>query len=405
MRRSRELQDAMAVIERGTVEIFPRPDLEDKLAHSIAKAEPLRVKFGMDPTAPDIHLGHSVPLRKLRDFQDLGHTAVLVVGDFTGLVGDPSGRSKTRPQLSPDEIEQNAETYLDQAAAILDPERLKVVRNGDWFGAMAFRDVLDLASKMTVARMLERDDFSKRYAEGSPISIHEFLYCLMQGYDSVQVRSDVELGGTDQRFNLLVGRQLQRDAGQEPQVAITMPMLVGTDGTEKMSKSLGNYVGITEPPAEMYGKIMSLPDPAMRDYFTLLTKVPADEIERLLGPDSHPRDAKRRLAREIVGFYGGADAAAEAEAEFDKVFVRSELPSEIPDYTPPRADLKDGKIWIARLVKGAGLADSTTEARRLIGQGAVSIDDTRIDDPEADVPVVDGMVLRVGKRRFARVKM
>ncbi|MFW6107511.1 MAG: tyrosine--tRNA ligase [bacterium] len=395
----------LAVIRRGVVPggIVAEEELREKLA----AGRPLRVKLGVDPTAPDIHLGHTVVLRKLRHFQDLGHTAVLIIGDYTAMVGDPSGRSKTRPQLSYADVEANAQTYVDQVSRVLRSDRLQVVRNGQWFRKMTFLEVLRLASKMTVARMLERDDFARRYAEGSPISLHEFLYCLMQGRDSVEVQADVELGGTDQTFNLLVGRTLQRDAGQSPQVCITTPILPGLDGTEKMSKSLGNHIAVADPPGGpdgMFGKVMSIPDALMRDYFILLTDVPLDEVDRLLA--GHPRDAKVRLATEIVSFYHSPQAAREAAAEFDKVFRRGELPEDMPTRRLEPADLADdGRIWIVRLVLASGFAPSASQARRLVTQGAVTLDGQKITDPEAHVEVADGQVLRVGKRRFAQLAL
>jgi len=397
------LEQQLQLIRRGVVPggITTEDELRQKLERSIAEDRPLRVKLGVDPTAPDIHLGHTVVLRKLRQFQDLGHTAVLIIGDYTAMVGDPSGRSKTRPQLSYADVEANAKTYVDQVTKILRPDRLDVVRNGGWFRKMTFLEVLRLASKMTVARMLERDDFTKRHAQGTPIAIHEFLYCLMQGQDSVEVKADVELGGTDQTFNLLVGRNLQRDAGLQPQVCITTPILPGLDGTEKMSKSLGNHVGVTDPPNAMFGKLMSIPDTLMRDYYTLLTDLPLPDVDALLA--GHPRAAKARLAREIVAFYHTPDAAQAAADEFDRVFRQGELPDEIPQHRLQPADLDDGKAWIVPLAVAAGLAPSTSQARRLVKQGAVSIDGTRIDDIEARLALRGGEILRVGKRRFAQL--
>jgi len=403
---STDVEHQLAVIRRGVVAdgIVTEEELGRKLERSLGEGRPLRVKLGVDPTTPDIHLGHTVVLRKLRQFQDLGHTAVLIIGDYTAMVGDPSGRSKTRPQLTYADVEANAKTYINQVTKILRRDRLEVTRNGDWFRKMTFLEVLRLASKITVARMLERDDFAKRFAGGNPIALHEFLYCLMQGQDSVEVRADVELGGTDQTFNLLVGRNLQRDAGLEPQICIITPILPGLDGAEKMSKSLGNYVGVTDPPtgrSGMFGKVMSIPDSLMRDYFVLLTDVPLEELDELLA--NHPRDAKARLAREIVAFYHNPEAAERAASEFDRVFRDRELPREIPAFRLDAADLEDGKVWIVRLVAASGLASSSSEARRLIQQGAVSIDGERVTDIEARLEITGGEVLRVGKRRFARL--
>ncbi len=363
----------------------------------------------MDPTAPDLHLGHAVVLRKLRQFQDLGHQAVLIVGDYTGLVGDPSGQKKARPQLTYEEIDENARTYFEQAGKILDIERLEIVRNGDWFKKLTFREVLELTSKMTVARMLERDDFSTRYKAGDPIGVHEFLYCLMQGYDSVMVRADVELGGTDQTFNLLVGRDLQRDRGMEPQVAMTLPLLVGTDGTAKMSKSFGNYIGITESPTEMFGKVMSIPDRLMRQYFELCTYLDAAEIDDLCSDDTHPRDAKDRLAREVVTTTTTgpttptvADAGAE---EFRRVFAEGGLPDEIPEVSLDPEELDGGTVWIVKLLVRTGLATTNNEARRAIAQRGVRLDNEVVTDVSLEVEVSDGMLLQHGKRKFVRVRV
>jgi tyrosyl-tRNA synthetase len=396
----------LEVIRRGVVGIISEQELADKLARSLAGGRPLRVKLGVDPTAPDIHLGHTVVLRKLRQFQDLGHTAVLIIGDYTAMVGDPSGRSKTRPQLTYEQVEAHAATYVAQVARILRTDRLEIVRNGDWFRRMTFLDILRLASQMTVARMLERDDFATRYAAGSPIAFHEFLYCLMQGQDSVEVKSDVELGGTDQTFNLMVGRDLQRDAGLAPQVAVTTPLLPGLDGVQKMSKSLGNHIGVTDPPTGengMFGKLMSIPDALMRDYFVLLTDLPMAEVDAILA--GHPRGAKVRLAKEIVAFYHSREAAEAAAAEFDRVFRQHELPEDMPEFRPAASDLEpDGRIWLIKLLTASGLAPSSSEARRLVSQGAVSMDGQRLDDLDARLLLRGGEVFKVGKRKFARIQ-
>jgi len=401
-----EVERQVEVIRRGVVAggITTEEDLERKLGRALDEGRRLRVKLGVDPTAPDIHLGHTVVLRKLRQFQDLGHTAVLIIGDYTAMVGDPSGRSKTRPVLTYADVEANANTYVEQVSTVLRSDRLEVVRNGDWFRKMTFLQVLQLASKTTVARMLERDDFATRYAAGSPISVHEFLYCLMQGQDSIAVKADVELGGTDQTFNLLVGRKLMADAGLEPQVCITTPILPGLDGSEKMSKSLGNHIGVTDPPSGpdgMFGKLMSIPDALMRDYFILLTDLPLDEADSILA--GHPRDAKVRLATEIVSFYHSPDAARAAAEDFDRVHRQRKTPADMPDHPVPLGDIQGGRIWIVQLVAGAGLAASNSEARRLIQQGAVSLDGEKITDVDAHVRIATGQVLRVGKRRFARL--
>ena len=399
-----ELDRQLATIRRGVVPggIVTEDELRAKLDRSLAQRKPLRVKLGVDPTAPDIHLGHTVVLRKLRQFQDLGHTAILIIGDYTAMVGDPSGRSKTRPQLTYDQVEANAATYVAQVAHILRPDRLQIVRNGDWFRPLTFLDVLRLAGKVTIARLLERDDFARRYAKGEPISLHECLYCLMQAQDSVEVRADVELGGTDQTFNLLVGRDFQRDAGQEPQICITTPILPGLDGVEKMSKSLGNHIGITAPPADMFGKLMSIPDKLMRDYYTLLTSIPLPEVETLLA--GHPRDAKSRLAKEIVAFYHSSADAEAAAQEFDRIFRDHALPDDIPDLPVPPALLDDpAGVWIVKLLADTALASSGGDARRLIAQGGVTLDGTRITDVDAHLKLNGGEILRVGKRRFARL--
>jgi len=388
-------------IERGVAEVFPRDELVQKLEKSRREDRPLRVKLGIDPTSPDIHLGHAVPLNKLRHFQDLGHQVVLIIGDYTGMVGDPSGRDATRPQLSHEEVLKHAGTYLDQVGKILDRSRTEVVRNGDWFSKMAFLDVIRLAAKMTVARILERDDFLKRYKAGEPISLHEFLYPVMQGYDSVMVRADVELGGTDQKFNLLVGRQLQKDAGQAPQVALTLPLLIGTDGAQKMSKSYGNHIGISEPPATMFGKVMSVPDALLRPYFDLTTATAPEEVERLLS--GNPMEAKLALARALVERYHGPEAAASAAERFDREVRHKEAPGDVPEVRLPAELLAEGKIWIARLIVHCGFAASTSEARRLVAQGGVSLNGEPIADSSAEVTPASGALLKVGKRKFAKI--
>ena len=405
-----EIAKQVEAIKRGAVQIHTEEDLRGRLAAASKEKRPLRIKLGMDPTAPDVHLGHTVVLRKMREFQDLGHQAVLVVGDYTARVGDPSGQKETRPQLSGEEIEANAATYLSQVGKVLDLDRLEIVRNGDWFKDLTFDEVLRLTSQMTVARMLERDDFSQRFKGGVPIQIHEFLYCLMQGYDSVRIRSDVELGGTDQTFNLLVGRDLQRSHGQPPQICITLPLLEGLGGGPKMSKSLGNAVGLEEPPDEMYGKIMSIPDSLMRSYFTLLTSLPEGEIQGLLSDETHPREAKGRLALEITGEFHGGRAAKKAAEEFIRRFRRKEDPSEMPEIRLSPGDLKlageggeGGEIGIAQAIVLAGFAPSTSEARRLVKQGAVELDRAKVRDPVAVVRLRKGSILKVGKRRIGRI--
>ncbi|HXG38961.1 MAG TPA: tyrosine--tRNA ligase, partial [Bacteroidota bacterium] len=351
------------------------------------------------------HLGHSVVLRKLRHFQDLGHQAILIVGDFTAMIGDPSGRSKTRPPLSLEETRRNGQTYFEQATKILSTKKIQMLYNSEWLGKMSFADVIALASKYTVARMLERDDFETRYKAGEPISIHELLYPLAQAMDSVAVEADIELGGTDQKFNLLVGRDIQREYNMEPQVAITLPILVGTDGVEKMSKSLGNYIGINEPAREIYGKTLSIPDKLIYDYFLLTTNVSARELEQikqaLEDGSVNPRDLKRRLARELVTLYHSAEAALAAEEEFDRIFVKKDVPDELPEtvVSPP-----DGKIGIVDLLTTTQLVSSRAEARRMIVQGAVSVNNERITDDKAVVEILGDVILKVGKRKFMKVK-
>ena len=405
----KELERQMEVIRRGTEEIIPEEDLHRKLERSLKSGKPLKVKLGLDPTAPDIHLGHTVVLNKLRQFQDLGHEVILIIGDFTGRIGDPSGRSETRKQLTEEEVLANAETYRIQIFKVLDPAKTRIVFNSEWLGPMRFAQVVELAGKYTLARMLERDDFDRRYRQGLPIGLHELFYPLMQGYDSVALEADVELGGTDQKFNLLVGRALQKEYGQEPQVAITLPILEGLDGVQKMSKSLGNYVGINEPPQEMYGKLMSLPDELIVRYFELVTRVPLEEVKaitRALKEETmNPRDAKMRLAREIVTMYHGPEAAAAAEEHFRTVFQMRLLPEDMPEVAIDQAELKEGEIWLPRLLVLAGLAPSSSEARRLISQGGVEINQQRVDDPQARVRVEEGMVVRAGRRRFARLRL
>lgn len=396
------VQEQMEVILRGTAEVISEEELEGKIERSLRTGKPLTVKQGFDPTAPDIHIGHTVSLRKLRQFQDLGHKVVFLIGDFTGMIGDPSGRSEMRKRLSRQEVLQNARTYQEQVFKILDPERTVVAFNSEWCEPMKFEDVLVLASRYTVARMLERDDFSQRYKQGKPITIMEFLYPLIQAYDSVALKADVEVGGTDQKFNLLVGRDVQREYGQEPQVALMMPLLVGTDGKEKMSKSLGNYIGINEPPEEIYGKTMSIPDFLIYPYFELATDVDSSELAEikrsLEDPEVNPMDLKRKLARRLVAMYHGEEAARRAEEAFDKVFRRREVPDEVPEYV-----LNQDRIWIVRLLTSSGLASSNSEARRLIAQGGVYIDGRRVTDPNLEVEFKGGEVVKVGKRRFLRV--
>ena len=375
-------------IYRNAVDVIPREELDRRLR----SGPTLRAKLGIDPTAPDIHLGFVVVLKKLREFQDLGHTAVLVVGDYTARVGDPSGRSKTRPVLSPEEIEASTRTYLEQAYLVLDPERTEVRRNSEWLAGLALADIIHLTRATTVARILERDDFSKRFAAGDPITLTELLYPLMQAYDSVALDADVELGGTDQLYNLLMGRHVMEYYGKEPQCVLTTPLLVGTDGTRKMSKSLGNYIGVTDPPAEMFGKAMSIPDHLMPEYYALLLDRPM--------PDAEPVEQKRELARSLVRMFHGEEAAAEAERTFDAV-VRRQVPDDVPEVALP----PDGEVWIVDLISRAGFASTNGEARRFIRGGAVRLGGEVITDEKLSLSVGElrGEVLQVGKRRYARL--
>ena len=401
------VDEQVRILGAGAVDLISEADLRRKLE----RGTPLRVKLGIDPTASDIHLGFAVVLRKLRQFQDLGHVAVLIIGDFTAQVGDPSGRSATRPRLTKEQVDAHAETYLEQVRRILvfDPDLLEVHRNASWLAPMDMEAVLRLTASTTVARMLERDDFAKRYGGGTPISLTEFLYPLLQGQDSVEVRADVELGGTDQLFNNLMGRTLQEQRGQEGQVVLTTPLLEGLDGTQKMSKSLGNYVGIAEPPAEQFGKLMSLPDPLMARYFQLTTgwhPDRVDEVVHALGTgELRPVEAKRLLARTVVELYHGDGAGASAETEFDKVFRAHEAPTDVPEHALDPADLVDGRIRLAHLLRQAGLVASNKEGVRMVQQGAVRIDGDVVADPEVTYAPEElhGRLVQVGKRRWVRV--
>lgn len=395
----------LEIIKRGTVEIVPETELIDKLKSSIESNRPLTIKLGLDPTAPDIHLGHTVVLQKLRQFQDLGHQVILILGDFTARIGDPTGKSETRKQLTEEQVMANAKTYERQIFKILDPEKTRVVFNSQWLAPLNFVQVIELAAKYTLARMLERDDFHKRFKENLPISIHELFYPLMQGYDSVALKADVELGGTDQKFNLLMGRTLQKEYGQKQQVAIMMPILEGLDGIHKMSKSLGNYIGIDEAPREMYGKTMSLPDELMLRYFELVTAVSLEELRAietgLKNGGLHPRDVKMRLAREIVTQYHDSEQAKAAEDEFKRMFQQKDLPDEIPEFRPSEDMLEE--VWLPKLMAAAGSVSSTSEARRLIVQGGVKVDGSKIDDPSIIISPSNGMIVQVGKRKFFKI--
>jgi tyrosyl-tRNA synthetase len=401
----RPVAEQMNIIRRGAVEILVDSELEGKLTQAAQQGKPLRIKAGFDPTAPDLHLGHTVLIQKLKQFQELGHEVHFLIGDFTGMIGDPTGKSETRKQLTRDEVLANAETYKEQVFKILDPARTKVVFNSTWMGPMSAAELIALASRYTVARMLERDDFHKRFSGQQPIAVHEFLYPLVQGWDSVALEADVELGGTDQKFNLLVGRELQRQVGQRPQTVLTMPLLEGLDGVNKMSKSLGNYVGISEAPKEIYGKLMSVSDPLMIRYYELLSDVDLPTLTRVQrGVDGavdgwHPMEAKRALAREMVARYHGQDAAAKAEHDFLQQFRQKEIPEDLPVVGLS----VDGPVWICRLLGEAGLVESNGEARRLIQQGGVKLNGEKVADADLEVEAVGELILQAGKRRFARI--
>jgi len=400
-----ETERQMRMLRKGTVEIIPEEELKRKIRVSLQKKSPLIVKLGFDPTAPDIHLGHTVALQKMRQFQELGHQAVIIIGDFTARIGDPTGRSETRKPLTEEQILKNAETYKEQIFKILSPEKTRIEYNSTWLSKLSFSDVIQLAAQTTVARMLERDDFAKRYAQGTPISLHEFFYPLMQGFDSVALKADVELGGTDQTFNLLMGRTLQKFFGQEPQVALTTPILEGLDGIQKMSKSLDNYIGVYESPRDMFGKTMSIPDELMIRYFELVTHTSHLEIQEMVqglaDGTLHPRDLKMRLGGEIVSIYHGREAAQQARAEFINIFQKKEVPDDMPEFSLSSLGLGTTP-GLVELIVAIGLAPSKGEARRLIEQGGVRLNDTKISE-DKEVAVTDQDVLKVGKRKFARL--
>ena len=398
-------EEQLHIIASGVDRIVPESALIEKLKRN----QPLNIKLGVDPTAPDIHIGHAVPLRKLRQFQDLGHHVTLIIGDGTALIGDPSGRNSTRPQLTREQIEHNAQTYVDQAFKVLDPEKTTLVYNSEWLLPLNLEQMLGLASKFTVARILERDDFHNRYTNNQPISVHEFLYPIMQAFDSVTIKADVELGGSDQLFNLLAGRELMEKMGMEPQVCLTLPLLEGTDGVQKMSKSYGNYIGVTDEPADMFGKVMSIPDEIMVKYFRLASTVPVDEIdeiERGLAADElHPNKVKRQLARNIVAAYHGEEAAVAAEEQFDLVFKAHEIPDDIPEFAADLTPNDEGKVYLAKLLADAGLAQSTGEARRLIDGGGVKVNGEPVPAKayNVDPSLLEGATIQVGKRKFAKL--
>lgn len=400
--RFKPVEEQLKIIARGTVDLIPLDELKMKLERSYKTGKPLRVKQGFDPTAPDIHLGHTVGIRKLRQFQELGHQVVVIIGDYTGMVGDPSEKNATRPRLTHEEVMANAKTYEKQFFKILDPEKTEIRYNGEWFSRMSFAEVMELASKFTVARMLERDDFAKRYAAQQPISIHEFFYPLMQGYDSVMVQADVEIGATEQKFNLVIGRQIQKEYGQEPQVVLTLPVLEGIDGVQRMSKSLGNYIGIDEAPEEMFGKTMRIPDKLIYSYFELVTDVSLEELEeikrQLQDPSVNPVTLKRRLARKIVSMYHGDEAAARAEAHFDLIHKQHQVPEDIPEFR-----LSAEPRRLIDVMVEAGLAKSSGEARRLIRQGGVKLDGETVKDELMEIRAEGEKILKVGKRKFLKL--
>jgi len=399
-----DIKKSLELIKRGAVEIMEESDLISKLQDSKKTKRPLIIKAGFDPSAPDIHLGHTVLLRKLKHFQDLGHKVMFLIGDFTAMIGDPTGRSEIRNQLTEKEVKENAKTYKKQVSKILDIERCEVVFNSKWLKGMSLADFLDLASRQTIARILERDDFYNRYKEGKDISLLEFIYPLLQAYDSVVLKADVELGGTDQKFNLLMGRTIQRRYDQKEQIVITMPLLEGTDGVQKMSKSFGNYIGITEPAKEMFGKLMSISDELMWRYYELLTDVPMEEIGQMRD-NMHRKDAKAKLAREIISIYHSKQDAVKAEKEFDSVFRKGNLPEDIQVHKDSNIE---SSMWICDVLTKLGkehLTRSSSEARRLIKQGAVSIDGKKILDENAKIQMKDGMIIQVGKRRFLKISI
>jgi tyrosyl-tRNA synthetase len=399
----KDLEFQMELLKRGATEVISEDELSKKLARSIKENKPLKIKAGFDPTAPDLHLGHTVLIQKMKQFQDLGHETIFLIGDFTGMIGDPSGKSETRPALTPEQVKVNAKTYMEQVGKILDLSKTKVEFNSTWMSKMSSADMIQLAARYTVARMMERDDFQKRYREQRPISVHEFLYPLIQGYDSVALKADVELGGTDQKFNLLVGRELQKEYGQEPQVVIMMPLLEGTDGVNKMSKSLGNYIGINDAPKEIFGKTMSISDLMMYKYYELLSDRPSDAIYRLREDVSegrvHPMEAKKALAQEIVAKYHGQQAAIEARDEFERQFSRKETPDDIPEVD---IEWESDTMPLAKVMVKAGVAGSVAEGKRLIKQGGVELGGVRQTDTE--VRVGPGVyLLKVGKRKYVKV--
>ena len=405
----KNLKKQMDAIMLGTEDILIEEELECIVKKSIEEDKPLKVKLGLDPTSPDIHLGHTVVLNKLRQFQDLGHRAILIIGDYTARIGDPSGRSILRPKLSVEDIDRNARTYMKQAFKILDPGKTEVVKNSNWLKSLRFEDILNLTSKFTIARMLERDDFKKRFKSNTPIAIMEFLYPIMQAYDSIAIEADVELGGTDQRFNLLMGRELQKEFSQKPQIAITMPILVGTDGIEKMSKSLGNYIGVDEPHQEIFGKVMSIPDNIMMDYFRFVTTLNSKEIreieDNIKKEKLNPSIAKRKLAKIIIENLYTINDALEAEEDFDLIFKKKGIPDKVEEYIINLKSIKNKKISLVQLLTDSGLTKSNSEARRLVAQGGIKINDRKINDPNLELNLndINEKVIQRGKRHFRKI--
>jgi tyrosyl-tRNA synthetase len=396
-----KVKKSLELIKRGIVDLIDEEELIKKLERSYKENKPLKIKAGFDPTAPDLHLGHTVLLRKLKQFQDLGHEVYFLIGDFTAMIGDPTGRSETRPALTREQVLENAKTYKEQVFKILDPDKTKIVFNSTWFSKMGAEDIIRLCAKYTVARILERDDFKKRFESGLPIAIHELIYPLFQAYDSVALEADVELGGTDQLFNLLIGRDIQREYGQEPQVIITLPILEGLDGVQKMSKSLGNYVGIMEKPFEMYGKLMSIPDELMWKYYILLTDFPEEEVnemkEKVEKGEYHPKEAKKRLARYIVAQFHSEEEALKAEEEFERVFSKREVPKEIPTI-----NVQAGKLWLPGFLRDHGFVKSSSEARRLIAQKAIDLNQKPLKQEEIELSPGE-YVIKIGKKRFVKL--
>ncbi|MGC9142083.1 MAG: tyrosine--tRNA ligase [Caldimicrobium sp.] len=396
-----EIKRDLEIIKRGIVDLIEEPELIQKLERYYKTGKPLKIKAGFDPTAPDLHLGHTVLLRKLKHFQDLGHEVYFLIGDFTAMIGDPTGRSETRPALTKEQVLENAKTYKEQVFKILDEKKTKVVFNSAWFSQMKAEDIIRLCAKYTVARILEREDFKKRFESGLPIALHELIYPLFQAYDSVALEADIELGGTDQLFNLLIGRDIQREYGQEPQVIITLPLLEGLDGVQKMSKSLGNYVGIMEPPKEMFGKLMSIPDALMWKYYELLTDLPLEEIHKMKREVEegryHPKEAKKRLARLIVSQYHSEEEALKAEEEFERVFSKRELPTEVETF-----EITEGRVYLPRLLRDLEIVKSSSEAKRLIAQRAIDINKETITSEEYAFSKGE-YILRIGKKRFVKL--